>query len=271
MTNSYDEEVRAHYRSVAKSEGLASTSTMADITIRDTETRAILEFVSGVVGSAGPSDVKVADVGCGNGYSLGQLAGRFPDVAFTGIEYSDELRELAERRVSEETLPNVSIRPGDIRDPGFAGEAAFDALICQRVLINLLAPEDQKAAVDNLIKTVKPGGALLFIEAFQTGLDRLNEARAEWDLAAIPPAHHNLYLADGFFERSDLVPYASSEWKIPVNELSTHYFVSRVIYPMLLGDRPLKRNAEFMLFLTHALKPATGDYAPVQFHAFRRA
>lgn len=271
MSRHYDDTVKAHYKAVAESDGLSSASTMADTTIRETETDIILGFVNDVrTQKPDQLNIRVLEVGCGNGYTLGRLAAVEPETEFTGIEYSPELRGLAEKRVAEQKLANVSISAGDIRDPGFAGDGQFDALICQRVLINLLAEDDQAAALDNIVNSVKPGGALLFIEAFQSGLERLNEARAEWDLSEIPPAHHNLYLADDFFTRDDLAPYRSENWQVQANELSTHYFVSRVIYPMLLGDRPLKRNAHFMLFLTKALKTAVGEYAPVQFHAFQR-
>lgn len=271
MSRHYDKAIQAHYKAVAESDGLSSASTMADITIRETETSAILSFVNDVSRNRRDrSQIRVIDVGCGNGYTLGRLAADQPEIELVGIEYSDELRDLAEKRVAEQQIANVSIGAGDIRDSGFAGSVQFDALICQRVLINLLAEADQIAALDNIIRTIRPGGVLLFIEAFQSGLDRLNEARVEWDLSEIPPAHHNLYLRDDFFTRKDLSRYRSEGWHVPANELSTHYFVSRVIYPMLLGDRPLKRNSHFMLFLTNALKSAVGEYAPVQFHAFQR-
>ncbi len=139
------------------------------------------------------------------------------------------------------------------------------------MLINPLDGRDQARALAHLLRLVKDGGALLFIEAFQSGLDQLNEARGEFDLPAIPPAHHNLYLPDDFFERDALIPYRSEGWTVPANALSTHYYVSRVLYPLLLGERPLKRNAHFVKVLSRALPPDIGNYSQLRILAFRKA
>lgn len=268
----YDKAIRDHYRQVAETDELSWSSTMADEITRTLETDCIEgfvgDFIQNLSGSAG--QVNVLEVGCGNAFTLGVLSRKFPELSFTGLEYSDELRDLALTRVEQEQLQNVTIVPGDIRDPGFAGKDPFDLLICQRVLINLLDPNDQKSALENLRDSVRPGGGLIFIEAFQSGLDRVNAARAEFDLSAIPPAHHNLYLGDDFFDLDGLQPYTSDTLDMPRNIFSTHYFVSRVFFPTMLGERPFKRNSAFVEFFSSALKPAIGDYTQLMPLAFVR-
>lgn len=270
MERHYDSAVADHYRQVAETEGMSWSSTMADEIVRQTETDAIVAFV-GDIADAGGAGLRVADVGCGNGYTLGMLAPAFPECRFTGFEMIGHMRELAEARVAERKLANVTVRPADIRRPDFAGGETFDVLVCQRVLINLLDGDDQARALDNLLAAVEPGGGLIFVEAFQSGLDTLNEARAEFDLPPIPPAHHNIYLSDDFFARDGLEPYESEGWTLPPNVLSTHYYVSRVLYPLLLDGRPLIRNAHFIKVLSRALPPAIGNYSQVRIHAFRKA
>ena len=125
-------------------------------------------------------------------------------------------------------------------------------------------------ALRNLINVVHPGGTLLFIEAFSSALAKLNEARAEFELSPIPPAHHNLYLDDDFFEIDELKPLGNNQLQ-PVNFLSTHYFVTRVLHPLHLGDRPLKRNSEFVRFFSQALKENVGDYSPLKLHMFEKS
>jgi SAM-dependent methyltransferase len=275
----YDDLIAEHYRKVAQQDGLEPTSTMADNITRGKETDAIIEFVGDVLRRRQTTDLRqpvtIMDVGCGNGYTLGILTQRFPGQIFTGIEKSADLRELAISRFKGKK--NITILDGDIRDPGFSKGFVADVLICQRVLINLLEPNDQNKALGNLVEAVKSphnanaGGVLLFIEAFSSSLDRLNEARAEFDLPAIGPAHHNLYLQDGFFNIPMLRTYQSDGFSVPPNFLSTHYFVTRVLHPIFIKDKPFKRNSEFIKFFTQALRQNVGDYSPLKLLAFERS
>lgn len=265
----YDEIIAEHYRKVAEKEGLAETSTMADAVTREKETQAIVEYVSHFLSkreTGGPA--VIMDVGCGNGYTLEVLSQRFPDQTYLGIEKTDELRALAVSRF--EKVENARVMGGDIRDRDFSKGERADILICQRVLINLLDEEDQKSALANILKVVNLGGMLIFIEAFSTSLGILNVARGEFDIPAMNPAHHNLYLLDGFFDHPGINPYPVAENLVPANFLSTHYFVTRVLHPIFLQDRPFKRNSEFVKFFTQALKENVGDYAPLKLFVFER-
>ena len=259
----YDEAIKKHYDHIGNEYGLSPQSTMADEITRRIETDAILSFVS----SAAPKD-RIVDVGCGNGYTLSRLAECFPRVKLFGFEPNCTLRALAESRF---VGGSAVVLDGDLRKPRFNGSQKFDLLICQRVIINILNPEEQKLALLNAIGAVEAGGHLLFIEAFQSGLERLNAARQEFELAPIPVAHHNLYLPDDFFDTPGLAPYRSPHWCVSPNELSTHYFVSRVLHEVLRAGRPLKRNSEFAKFFSDALPPAIGDYSQLRILAFSRA
>ena len=75
----------------------------------------------------------------------------------------------------------------------------------------------------------KKNGVIIFIEAFNEGLDNLNLARKEFGLKPLPPAIHNLYLNDDFFETENLETFYNKE----ASSLSTHYFVSRVLHEIL--------------------------------------
>ena len=268
MSESYDSAIRAHYRGQAKKHGSAASSTMEDERVRQLETELVLRFVDeALTGPAAPKDAILCDVGCGNGNTLAAIRARHPDLRLVGVEYTPELLALAQARFEGDE--RADIRPGDIREPIFEAPNC-DLLLCQRVVINLLDPDDQKRALANLSAAVNQGGSLLFIEAFQSGLDRLNDAREEFGLPPLPPADHNLYLDDGIFDAADgLLPLDHPE--IAPNFLSTHYFVSRVLHAAYLGDRPFVRNSHFVRFLSQALAPAVGDYAPLRALAFRKA
>jgi SAM-dependent methyltransferase len=279
VKQNYDEIIAEHYRKVAQQDGLEPTSTMADNITRCKETDAIIELVGDVLRRRKTDDLQqpaiIMDVGCGNGYTLEILAQRYPEQFFIGIEKSADLRELAISRFKNKK--NITILEGDIRDPDFSNGAIADILICQRVLINLLDREDQNIALGNLVEAVKSpcnpnsGGVLFFIEAFSSSLGRLNEARDEFDLPAIGPAHHNLYLQDDFFNIPTLRTYQSDSFSVHPNFLSTHYFVTRVLHPIFIKDKPFKRNSEFVIFFTQALRQNVGDYSPLKLLAFERS
>jgi SAM-dependent methyltransferase len=274
----YDEVISEHYRKIAQQDGLEPTSTMADQVTREKETSAIIDFVGEVLERRKlqnlPPSLTIMDVGCGNGYTLEVLSQLYPASSFIGIEKSQELRALAISRF--EGIGNVSIIEGDIREKGFSKGQVADILICQRVLINLLSVEDQRRGLENILEVVRePGqgnvrGVLLFIEAFSSSLETLNIARDEFDLPAMMPAHHNLYLEDNFFEDPGLTPYPSSDHLPPQNFLSTHYFVTRVLHPIFTKDKPFKRNSEFVKFFTQALRENVGDYSPLRLMLFER-
>jgi SAM-dependent methyltransferase len=266
MARDYDQVIAEHYRSVAETCGTSGDATMADRIIRTQETTAIAKVVAAELRARGRS-LRIVDVGCGNGYTLEQLAREHVEASFTGFEFSPDLRALAQSRFAG--IPNVAVYPGDIRERGFTGGRQFDVLLCQRVLINLMSSDDQRLALGNLIENVSSGGVLVFIEAFAKPLAALNAARAEFDLAPIPPAHHNLYLDDDFFEHPLILP-EQSEHTAPSNFLSTHYFVTRVLHPLLLADRPFQRNSHLVSFLSAALPPAVGDYGTLRFRTFRK-
>lgn len=282
----YDQTIQRHYDQVAQECGLSPASTMADETIRLLETRAVLAFADHVgreLWSAaihdelptgarrGKHGALFLEVGCGNGYTLKRLAQHLPMFHFTGMEPNAELRALAEQQV--QGMRNARVMSGDLRQvdsidlPG----GPVDALVCQRVLINLLDRQDQQQALRNIARLVRPQGFLFFIEAFEQGLVNLNAARQEFGLSPIPPAMHNLYLPDGFFDIPELAPIAVAG--ITCHQVSTHYYVSRVLHDVLLrsaGIDDAPRNSHFVRFFSAALKDSVGDYAPLRMVCFRR-
>jgi SAM-dependent methyltransferase len=278
MKKEYDNIVNQHYEKEAKDKGLSSCATMADEITRKAETDAIIGFVRESLscrkaeGLSGPA--VILDVGCGNGYTLEVLLTNYPEQRYIGIEKTKKLRELAKSRFIYNE--NVNIRAGDIRDKQFIELNSVDILICQRVIINLLDEEDQLLALDNMIGTVVPansyegGGKLLFIEGFKSPLAILNKARSEFDLLPILPAYHNLYLPDNFFDRADIRPFIRDGYLSPSNFLSTHYFISRVLHPILTSGKPLKRNSEFVRFFNQALNQFIGEYSPLKLYMFEK-
>jgi SAM-dependent methyltransferase len=270
---SYDQVILDHYKEVATSQGDSPLATMADKRTRQMETELISTFLERALKHLAdngrlPESVTVCDVGCGNGYTLEVLKERYPEPRFVGLEYSPELRAIAESRFQR---TSVMVQSADIRDRATMEMHVPDIVICQRVIINLLDEDDQAHARDNIVAIAAPGAQLLFLECFLSGLDALNVARAEFDLEPLPPAHHNLYLEDGFFEMPGLGRWVGPENVIQSNFLSTHYYVTRVLHPLLLGRKQFKRNSSFVSFMSQALRQNVGDFSPIRALPFSKA
>ena len=108
----YEKKIKDHYDKVAKEEKDNPASTMANTYVREAESVFITNMIrnftlqqqteSSTDGTctAGPfkdGRVNVLDVGCGNGYTLESISNNFPEMNFTGLEFNDSLRALANK------------------------------------------------------------------------------------------------------------------------------------------------------------------------------
>lgn len=262
---SHDDIIHAHYLMEADVCGLGKESTMRDAFIREVETRFILAEIE-TVATQRPMALRILDLGCGNGFALSRLCERYPRFAFHGLEFSPELLELALTR----QLPNAKIEKGDCRKTVYEPEV-FDVVFTERVLINLLDVGDQLEALRQIHRVLKPDSRYLMVECFAEPLKNLNRARRELLLDPIEPPHHNLYLEESILMQMAEMGFEPTEATMPMNYLSTHYFVSRVVHELVRPRDGSIRNTEFVKFLDSALPPAIGDYAPLRFLVFKKA
>src|SRR5205823_2699054 len=128
---------------------------------------------------------------------------------------------------------------------------------------------DQAASLREVGRVLKKDAYFLCIEAFADGLQQLNEARSELGLPPNPQPHHNIWFDKSWFlgviePIFSIVDFSSeNDPTLPApNFLSSHYFVSRALYPAVT-----KRE---VLYNTHLVKffsflPPMGNYAPIQF------
>ena len=267
----YDTLIKDHYDKVGTSSTSSASSTMSDLIVRDKETQFISQQVRRLTESFKQSEestfrqFSIIDVGCGAGHTLLTLSKTFPECQFIGIEQNDKMRDAATKNLN---FLNVNVVSGDIRDSSTIPTKKYDLVICQRVLINILNPVDQKKALENLLKLIDTSGKILFIESFNSGLANLNNARREFGLDKMLPAHHNLYLQDDFFNHHQLskLDYSGE------NALSSHYFISRVLHPAILKALGIDefRNSEFSSFMSTAITNSIGEYSPLKFCVYEK-
>jgi len=272
MPNNSDDLIHKHYQQQAEKDGESPLSTIGERVVREKELAMIGDFLALLQRKSPNPSARVLDVGCGNGYTLGVLRERFPALQLNGLEFTEELLAIARNR----KIAGCTIEPGDIRKTHYA-DNSFDAVYSERCLINILDPEGQKTALREIARILKPSGYYLMIEGFTEGLDLNNKARREMGLEDIAPAYHNLYFdaaklfpeIDGALrvvKAADIVPEAGPD-SLPSNFLSSHFFVARILQPLLTrGD--WVRNSEFVKFFSYL--PPMGDYGPIKAYILQK-
>lgn len=203
------------------------------------------DFMLGELNSA----MSVLEVGCGNGYLTQEIRKRVSRV--TSFDYSEEMIAVAKEVCGEE---NNSFFVGSVLDPDVVDEQ-FDALLCVRVLINLNSTEEQKQAIENMAKWVKPGGRLILVEGYQDGFDSLSELRNQIGLSPVEPAKINCY---SMFEtlRSVVDEYfhITNDWNSGFYDVMT-----RVAYPLLVGEENVSGPADFHSDVQPLLRALNGN------------
>jgi SAM-dependent methyltransferase len=128
----------------------------------------------------------------------------------------------------------------NVLDPKNLGQD-YDAVICVRVLINLRSLDEQRRAVRNLVKLVRPGGILILVEGFTEGFKALTALREQVNLPPVEPAKINFYSSV-----NDLMPDLTAECEVEDQfHLGAYDYLTRVMYPLVVGAENAKHNSVF--------------------------
>jgi ubiquinone/menaquinone biosynthesis C-methylase UbiE len=194
---------------------------------KELEIRAISKYIQ--------DGMTVLDVGCGDGETAAILAGRY-NITIDGFDSSETMIKQALNRALD-----ISFSVGDIIKSGLRHlDERYDLVYTERCLINLLSWKEQKQAINNIAKLLKPGGLYVMCENSQDGLDYINGLRAEVELPAIEPPAHNRYLRDEEIEASGIKwIWAEASMLLDASDdySSTYYYLSRVINAALATQR----------------------------------
>jgi ubiquinone/menaquinone biosynthesis C-methylase UbiE len=186
----------------------------------------------------------VLDVGCGLGYALRQYATRRKIKAF-GIDYAANMIRVA-RELQEEhgaaLQRTVDFQEASVLDLPFA-DRTFDVVTSSRCLMALLDWEKQKAALIEIARVLKPGGVLVLMEGTFEGLDRLNEVRARFGLAAIDASGRDR-LQTLKFREPELLAFCARHYQLEhTQRFGMYYFLSRVVHPLLVAPAAPRYDA----------------------------
>lgn len=267
-TAAYSDVILDHYRKEAEEHGKDASSTMRDEITRGREIASVLRALE-FLAAGGARVARVLDVGCGNAYLLEVLRKHHPGAALTGLEYTPEMVELGRGR----GVAQCAIEQGDVRALPFS-DGAFDVVVTERCIINVMDRGHQADALHEVARVLSPGGHYLCVEAFTDGLTELNRARDELGLPPNEMPYHNLWFDKPWFldtiardfEVIDLSVHRDPTLPTP-NFLSSHYFVSRVLYPAIT-NRPILYNTQLVKFFSFL--PPMGNYAAIQFYLLQK-
>ena len=181
------------------------------------------------------SQMRVLEVGCGNGFSTRRFRELVDHV--DAFDFAENMVARARETVGE---TNNRFIHDDVLNPrSLVGP--YDAVICIRVLINLADLEQQRQAIENLLRLVRPGGLLILAEGFTEGFEGLADLRSQVGLPPLEPAKINFYSSI-----SDLLPRLEEAGEVvDTFHLGAYDYLTRVVYPLVAGVENVRHNTNF--------------------------
>jgi len=190
------------------------TVSILDTHLHELEIQAVLRYLQ-------PTDV-LADVGCGDGMATARYAAVVRHV--DGLERSASLRARASRLTR--LPPNMIVQDCDVLGP--VPEAAYDAIVSQRCLINLPSWDEQQRAIRHLHRMLKVGGTLILVENTNEAFQAMNDLRVQMGLARVPQHWHNR-----FFDYDALTAFMGGGFQLLRHEdFGLYYLLTRVFTQM---------------------------------------
>lgn len=129
-----------------------------------------------------PDDARVLDAGIGTGaFSLALAQAVTRDLRFVGVDCSSGMLHEAQKRFAAAGI-TAELHHHDARQLSFA-DACFDLVISAHMLEHIQHPAK---AIDELFRTLKPGGALVLAVTRPGPIDALLQLR--WRYRSVPLA-----------------------------------------------------------------------------------
>ena len=192
------------------------TLSIIDKNLHELEIRAVLRHLK-------PGD-RIADIGCGDGVAGVRYGAKVRSCLL--VERSARLRRLAARRAARAGRKNTVARAGDMLDLDIPG--GNDAIVTQRLLINLCSWAEQKRAIDSIRRSLRPGGRYIMVENTNDAFRAMNRWRARVGLAPVPLHWHNR-----FFDHDKLMRFMRGRFRLVRSyDFGLYYLLTRVYAPM---------------------------------------
>jgi len=263
------EKIKSYWNERAKEASGELTATTNDIHLRELEIATVIETLKEI---NLPTEAKILDIGCGDGYSTLRVAREFPQHKFLGVDYSENMINTACGRLNEaedvQLKNRVNFIVGDATQLGeVCGDKKFDAVSSFRCLINLESFEKQADAIRQIADHLKSKGHYVAIENFVEGNENLNNARRIFDLPEIPVRWHNLYFKENEFVKVAEQHFESITFK---DFSSSYYFATRVVYSAMCKMRNEEPDYNHEIHQLAVKLPWTGQFSPIRMVLLRK-
>ena len=194
------------------------TISLLDKNLRKLETSFVLSQVS--------RDDEMADFGCGDGESTVHYAAKARTCL--ALERSNRLRTKAGERFVAAGLTNITLVGGDALDLR-AYEGKFNLAVSQRMVINFMSWEEQKIVLENIRRSLRPGGKYIMVENTFEGFEAMNSVRRTAGLPNVPLHDwHNYFLHHDLFMK-----YLEGKFVIEkIHTFILYYLLTRVYLNM---------------------------------------
>lgn len=223
MTNDFEQRLKDYWED-------PKTVSIIDKNLHELEIRSVLRHLE-------PSD-ELADIGCGNGDATVRYAEKVRRCV--AIDRSQHMRNTASEAAKRAGLTNVTVEPGDILELNDR-VGAYDAIVTERLLINLSSWEQQQQALLNVHRMLRPGGRFLMVENTNEAFQAMNDLRKTLGLGPVPQHWHNR-----FFGHDELMRFLDGKFQVIRHyDFGLYYLLTRAYVPMF---------ASFVGFGTNAVK-----------------
>lgn len=253
-------KIKTFWDEKAKQYGSDPIATTGDRLLRDLEIDNILKYIPNEI------NLKIADFGCGNGFSTIEYA-KSRSAHFFGYDYSKNMVEEAKKRCKEESLiGNVEFEYADILNLSFLPSNFLDIATTDRCIINLVSIDDQKKAITEIYNVLKPNGYFIMCEGSQQGLSKINELRKSVGLSVIENHWHNLYI-----DENEILPFLNGLFEIvEINNFCSLYYIASRIFNAVSSQNPEKPDYFSIINKTAVKIPSVGDYSPFKIYYLKK-
>lgn len=195
------QEIREHWDKLAEKFALDLKSTTKTPTIKQLEIHALARAIRTFFPDAAPERT-VLEVGCGNGHNIFGLWEQFTSYHFTGLDYSPQMIESAQKILEAHPEADMVFGVADILSlqMELLNPTHYDVVFTDRCLINLNTWERQMTGLRNCAERVRPGGALVIIENFVASYSNQNRLRESAGLLVRTPDPYNHFIHETEFQ-----------------------------------------------------------------------
>lgn len=133
-----------------------------------------LELITEAAKRIVPQATNLLDIGCGAGNYTLKMLSKIPNLNCTLVDLSQPMLEKAFERVSEQTVNEIEVLQGDIREVNLQ-KNHYDIILAGAVLHHLRDDKDWESTFIKIYDLLKPGGCFMISDLVTQEDEALND------------------------------------------------------------------------------------------------